>query len=86
MTREDARKKKKKEDKNLCIFSTKFNPRGPDIRKILKKHHKEVICNDERAIKILPEGTICVAYKRYANLKELLAPSIRLKAGHVVTI
>ena len=80
MTREEARKKKKKEDKNLCIFSTKFNPRGPDIRKILKKHHKEVICNDEKTIKILPEGAICVAYKRYTNLKELLAPSNPFKS------
>ena len=50
MTREEARKKKKKEDNNLCIFSTKFNPRGPDIRNIFKKHHKEDICNDERVL------------------------------------
>ena len=58
MTRHEARKKKKKEDKNLSIFSTKYNPRGPDIRKILKKYHKDVICNDKRAIEILPEGAI----------------------------
>ena len=75
MTRQEARKNKKKDNRSLRIFSTKYNPRGPDIRKILKKHYKEVICNDEKAVEILPEGAICVAYKRNANLKELLAPS-----------
>jgi hypothetical protein len=51
----------------LCIFSGKYNPRGPDIRKILKKYHREVICGDEKAIEVLPEGAICVAYKRNAR-------------------
>ena len=54
MTRQKARKNKKKDNRNLCIFSTKHNPRGPDIRKIKKKHYKEVICNDEKAVEILP--------------------------------
>ena len=34
-----------------------------------------MICGDEKAIEVLPKGAICVAYKRNANLKELLAPS-----------
>jgi hypothetical protein len=34
-----------------------------------------VICGDEKPIEVLPEGAICVAYKRNANLKELLVPS-----------
>ena len=33
MSRQEACKKKKN-SKNLCIFSTKYNPREPDIRKI----------------------------------------------------
>ena len=75
MTRQEARKNKNKGNKNRCIFAIKYNPRGPDIRKILKRHYKDVIANDEKAVEILPEGAICVAYKRNANLKELLAPS-----------
>ena len=75
MTRQEARENKNKGNKNRCIFAIKYNPRGPDIRKILKRHYKDVIANDEKAVEILPEGAICVAYKRNANLKELLAPS-----------
>ena len=66
ISRSEARKNKKKDNRNVCIFSTKYNPRGPDIRKILKKHYKEVISKDKKAVEILPEGAICVAYKRNA--------------------
>ena len=79
MTRQEARKNKNKGNKNRCIFAIKYNPRGPDIRKILKRHYKDVIANDEKAVEILPEGAICVAYKRNGNLKELLAPSNSFK-------
>ena len=62
ITRQEARKNKNKGNKNRCIFAIKYNPRGPDIRKILKRHYKDVIANDEKAVEILPEGAICVAY------------------------
>ena len=64
----------------MFFFPTKYNPRGPNIRKILKKHHGEVICNDEKAIEVLPEGAICMAYTHNANLKELLAPANPFKS------
>ena len=81
MTWQEARKNKNKGNKNRCIFAIKYNPRGPDMRKILKRHYKDVIANEENAVEILPEGAICVAYKRNANLKELLAPSNLLNIG-----
>jgi hypothetical protein len=59
MTRQEARRSKKRSNRNSCIFSGKYNPRGPDIRKIFKKYHMEVICGDEKAIEVLPEGAIC---------------------------
>jgi hypothetical protein len=73
--REDARKSKKKSNEGYCCLVTKYNPRGPDIRKIINKHHKSIICRDEKARDILPEKVIRVSFKRNANLKELLAPS-----------
>ena len=48
-------------------------PREPNIHKILKKHYKEVISSDKKAVEILPQGAICVAYKRNTNSKALLA-------------
>ena len=53
ISRSEARKNKKKDNKNLCIFHTKYNPRGLNIRKILKKHYyKEGILNDKKAVEI----------------------------------
>ena len=75
ISREDARKSKKKSNEGYCCLVTKYNPRGPDIRKIINKHHKSNICCDEKARDILPEKVIRVSFKRNANLKELLAPS-----------
>ena len=75
ISREDARKSKKKSNEGYCFLVTKYNPRGPDIRKIINKHHKSIICCDEKARDILPEKVIRVSFKRNANLNELLAPS-----------
>ena len=75
MTREEARTSRRKVRRNSCVFVTKFNPSAPDIRKFFRKH-RSVLDSDEQAKKILPESAILVSYKRNANLKELLAPSI----------
>ena len=48
MTRQKARKNKKKDNRNLCIFSTKHNPRGPDIRKIKKNIIKKLFVTMKR--------------------------------------
>ena len=74
MTRQEARKGKAKRDSNFCVLSFKYNPRAPDIRKIVKKH-LPIIDSDVVGRKILPATSIRVAYKRNANLKELLTPS-----------
>ena len=76
--REEARKNKEKQVNHSCILVTAFNPRAPDIKKIIRKH-RSVIENDERAKLILPVSSIRIAYKRSANLKELVAPSNQYK-------
>ena len=74
MTRQQARRSKRRNEGRPCAFISKFNPRAPDIGKIIRKQ-RSIIDNDERAKQILPEGAIRVSYKRSSNLKELLAPS-----------
>ena len=74
LTRQEARKSKDKCDGNFCVLSVKYNPRAPDVKKIIKKH-LAIIEDDVVAKEILPVTAIRVAYKRNANLKELLAPS-----------
>ena len=74
LRRDEARTRRINSGGNHCVLSVKYNPRGPSIRQIIKKH-RSIIENDERAKEILPTNFIRVSYKRNANLKELLAPS-----------
>ena len=74
MTRQEARQAKPRKDCKVCVFSAKYNPRAPDIRKIFKKH-SSILESDEQAKNVLTNKDILVSYKRNANLKELLAPS-----------
>ena len=74
VTRHEARQAKPRKDRNVCVFSAKYNPRAPDIRKIFKKH-SSILDSDEQAKKVLTKKDILISYKRNANLKELLAPS-----------
>ena len=74
LRRDEARTRRINSVGNHCVLSVKYNPRGPSIRQIIKKH-RSIIENDERAKEILPTNFIRVSYKRNANLKELLAPS-----------
>ena len=69
--RTDARKKvTKKRTPGNIIFSTKFNPRGPNIKSIVRKHIH--LLNDSPILQnVFPNG-ISVTYKRERNLKELL--------------
>ena len=65
-----ARTKVQRESKKRLIFSTKYNPLGPNIRGILRKHrHLLTECAD--ANNIFPNGVMYAA-KRERNLKELL--------------
>ena len=52
MTRHEARQAKPRKDRNVCVFSAKYNPRAPDIRKIFKKH-SSILDSDEQAKKVL---------------------------------
>ena len=53
------------------VFSTKFNPLGPNVKGIIKKH-SHILENSVKAKEVFPEGVL-VASKREKNLKELLA-------------
>ena len=54
-----------------AIFSHEYNPRGPDVRKIVSKH-LPLIDNSNELSKIFPKGSIVTAYRRMKNLKELM--------------
>ena len=45
------------------VFSTKYNPRGPDINMILKKH-LPITENEEYFNALYPKDSIMVAFKR----------------------
>ena len=66
----EARRKVTREVFNRVVFPTKFNPRGPNVRAIVKKH-SHLLTKSNTAGKIFPNG-VMVAYKREQNLKELL--------------
>ena len=51
-----------------------FNPRLPDIPKVLKKH-LHLISASPILTDIFPKGSIIPAFRRTKNLKELIAPS-----------
>ena len=71
LSRSDARRKSVKNKHKRIVFSTKYNPRGPDINMILKKH-LPIIENEESLNALYPKGSITVAFKREQNLKDLL--------------
>ena len=74
MTRQEARQAKPRKDRKVCVFSAKYKPGAPDIRKIFKKH-SSILESDERAKNVLTNKDILVSYKHNADLKELLALS-----------
>ena len=55
---------------NRLVFCTKYNPLGPNIRGILRKHC-HLLSGSKDAHAIFPEGVMYAA-KRERNLKELL--------------
>ena len=66
----EARQKVTRGTFNRVVFPTKFNPRGPNVRAIVKKH-SHLLSGSEAVRKIFPNG-VMVACKREQNLKELL--------------
>ena len=71
MSLSDARSKVQRDsNKNRLVFCTKYNPLGPNIRGILRKH-SHLLSGSDDANKIFPDG-VMYAPKRERNLKELL--------------
>ena len=84
ISRANARKKvTSRNEKSLVVFSTSYNPHGPNVNKILRKNI-HLLQNNDRLKEIFPEGTLLVANKREKNLQELLMRSdpYNVKADH----
>ena len=60
-----------KNDSKRVVFATKFNPRGPDVKKILE-NNLNIIANNPILNNIFPKGSILVASKRENNLGDLI--------------
>ena len=56
---------------NPVIFSTKYNPRGPNVKEIVKNQLK-TLQQDPKLLELFPLDSIMVANKRENNLKDLL--------------
>ena len=57
---------------DLPLFIVEYNPRGPNIQEIIKRH-LNVLQENPDVKKIFPDGSIIVPNKRCKSLKELLA-------------
>ena len=72
---QEARKKvKPKNAKTLIVFSTSFNPHGPNVNKIINRNIHLVLNNDDLK-EPTPEGIISVANEKETNLQQLLIRS-----------
>ena len=54
---------------------TQYNPMLPNIKTIFKKY-LPVLHSNQEMLRIFPENTINVTYKRSKNLKELISQSL----------
>ena len=70
LTVSQARTKVQRSVNKKVIFSTKFNPLGPNVRGIIKKH-SHILKKSVKAKELFPEG-VMVASKREQKLKDLL--------------
>ena len=75
MDRAEARKPvTSKRNNNRIIFSTKFNPRGPDVKSIIKRN-LPIIESDPFLAELFPAESILVAFKKENTLSNLLLRS-----------
>ena len=63
MKTRDTGKSKKRNAKNLIIFSTPFNPHAPNVNKIINKNI-HLLHNNDNLKELYPKGVILVASKR----------------------
>jgi len=57
------------------IFSTKYNPRGPDVKSIVDRHLPTLLNATISLNELFPDGSIMVANKRENDLADLLQRS-----------
>ena len=72
VSRSVTRKKKNRSiTTTTVIFSGEFNPRGPNVSKIINKH-RHLLETDDTLKQLFPKNSIIVANKRERSLPELL--------------
>ena len=72
VSRNDSRiEREPKKIQNCTVFSTEYNPRGPNVSDILKKH-LHLLYNTEGLSDVFKKDSVFVACRRNQNLKELL--------------
>ena len=72
INRSDARKKVvKNNDIPRIVFSTAYNPRGPDVKSIIKSN-LHLLEDQPNLQELFPKGSIIVANKKESSLKDLL--------------
>ena len=70
--REDAIKKvEKPRSSDKLVFITYYDPRLPSISKIIKKHYRSMVSQDQYLQQVFPSAPI-VAYKRQKNIREVV--------------
>ena len=75
LPRSEARKKVVKPNTtSRIVFTAKFNPRGPDVNEIVKRH-LHLLENKPELKELFPKGSVITANKRENNLKNLLVRS-----------
>ena len=76
ISRDEARKLEIKSNfSTTCNLITQYNPMLPNIKTVFKKYLTLLHSNQEM-LRVFPENTINVTYKRNQNLKELISPSL----------
>ena len=72
ISRADARKKRVRSEAHKRLrFFTEYNPRGPNVLELIKKH-EHFIRGHEFLNRLFPPGCFQVVHRRSKNLKELI--------------
>ena len=72
--RKHGKKVKPRNAKNLIVFSTSFDPHGPNVNKIINRNI-HLLLNNDNLKELYTKGTILNANKREKNLQQLLMRS-----------
>ena len=73
MTRTEARVRKQRAiNKNTIIFPAEYNPRGPDVNAIIKRH-EHILQHNTVLKELFPTNSFIVANKGAKNLPEFIA-------------